>query len=289
MEQRLQLSSSALGCDFSFHLLPMSPGGERSLIAELWGLGVLFVLVVYSHRKPLKSLLRRRAFCVTDKRACQSTLKRAHRAARPWRPARSRGAAWGLRALPLAVGRVLSSLLLAAAFQLGWGFPPSAQCCAVTRTCVNPCPCRAGEATGCSLTAVVIVASHTCGCAVSVAELSTGSASSEQAGAVTQIEYGQIEYGQIEYGQCLSFIHSFIHLFSRPWFGESPIDTPCRGDDAGKGFGREHSRAVQNKAKQSKAELCCAVLCCAVLCCAVLGHAARAASSTATWNEWGRQ
>lgn len=104
MEQCLQLSSSALDCNFSFHLLPMSPGRARSFIPELWGLGVLFVLVVYSHRKPLKSLLRRRAFCLTDKRTCQSTLNRAHRAARPWRPARSRGAVQGLWALPLAVG-----------------------------------------------------------------------------------------------------------------------------------------------------------------------------------------
>lgn len=72
MEQCLQLSSSALDWNLSFHPLPMSPGGERSLIAELWGLGVLFVLVVSSHRKPLKSLLRRRAFGMTDTGTCQS-------------------------------------------------------------------------------------------------------------------------------------------------------------------------------------------------------------------------
>lgn len=72
MEQCLQLSSSALDWNLSFHPLPMSPGGERSLIPELWGLGVLFVLVVSSHRKPLKSLLRRRAFGMTDTGTCQS-------------------------------------------------------------------------------------------------------------------------------------------------------------------------------------------------------------------------
>lgn len=43
-----------------------------SFITELWGLGVLFVLAVYSHRKPLKSLLKRRALAVTDKETCQS-------------------------------------------------------------------------------------------------------------------------------------------------------------------------------------------------------------------------
>lgn len=67
MEQCLQLSSSALDRNLSFHLLPMS-----SFITELGGLGVLFVLVVYSHRKPLKSLLKRRALDVTDKETCQS-------------------------------------------------------------------------------------------------------------------------------------------------------------------------------------------------------------------------
>lgn len=67
MEQCLQLSSSALDRNLSFHLLPTS-----SFITELWGLGVLFVLAVYSHRKPLKSLLKRRALGVTDKETCQS-------------------------------------------------------------------------------------------------------------------------------------------------------------------------------------------------------------------------
>lgn len=67
MEQCLQLSSSPLDRNLSFHPLPVS-----SFITELWGLGVLFVLVVYSHRKPLKSLLKRRALGVTDKETCQS-------------------------------------------------------------------------------------------------------------------------------------------------------------------------------------------------------------------------
>ena len=88
MEQCLQLSSSALDRNLSFHLLPTS-----SFITELWGLGVLFVLVVCSHRKPLKSLLKRRALGVTDKETCHSKPDPAQPRRPPARgePARSRG------------------------------------------------------------------------------------------------------------------------------------------------------------------------------------------------------
>lgn len=86
MEQCLQLSSSPLDRNLSFHLLPVS-----SFITELWGLGVLFVLVVYSHRKPLKSLLKRRALGVTDKETCQSKQDPAQPGCPPMGACRSQG------------------------------------------------------------------------------------------------------------------------------------------------------------------------------------------------------
>lgn len=91
MEQCLQLSSSALDRNLSFHLLPMS-----SFITELGGLGVLFVLAVYSHRKPLKSLLKRRALGVTDKETCQSKQDPAQPGRPPMESLPGAGGAGGL-------------------------------------------------------------------------------------------------------------------------------------------------------------------------------------------------